>query len=58
MKITLNSFDISEITADDVTKSFCLHNKQYEADDEEVASNLNDIINDFDNSNNKRFSAI
>ena len=51
-------FYICGITTDDVTKIFCLCNKQYEADDEEVAGNLNDIISDFDSSENKCVSAI
>ena len=57
-EIIINSFDVCAITTDDVTKIFFLRNKQYEADDEEVAGNLNDVINDFDTSDNERVSAI
>ena len=56
--IIINSFDVCGITTDDATKILCLCNEQNEADDEEVASNLNDIINDFNSSNDECVSTI
>ena len=56
--IIINSFDVCGITTDDETKILCLHNEQNEADDEEVAGNLNDIINDFDSSDDECVSRI
>ena len=58
MDIIINSFDVCGITTDDAIKILCLHNEQNEADDEEVAGNLNDIINDFDSSNDECVSTI
>ena len=56
--IIINSFDVCGITTDDATKILCLRNEQNEADDEEVTGNLNDIINDFDSSNDECVSTI
>ena len=58
MRIIINSCDVCKINQDDVTKIFCLCNKQYETDDEEVAGNLNNIINDFDSRDNQHVFAI
>ena len=51
--IIINSFDVCGITTNDATKILCLRNEQNDADDEEVTGNLNDIINDFDSSDDE-----